>query len=197
MSISDTVRLYLKNKPYMVEALQSGIVNYSALARMIQRELRLKQYHAVKAALRRHAVELMEKELGIERHAISILRQSTVTIQGGVMIIISDAELGIQSEGKMRLSNYYMYLLNKKISLKSLGKRLNQHVVKVHEDASAIIIHSEEKLEAIPGFVAFIASILAEQNINILEFVSYYTETLIIVGRGDAIKSHELLLSMT
>ena len=196
VSVSDTVRMYLKNKPYMVEALNAGIVNYSSLARIIQRDLRIRQYHAVKAALRRHAAELMEKELGIEKHAVSILKRSTITIQEGVTVIIADAELGIGSGSKMRLSDYYMYLVNGRISTKSLGKRLAQHVVKVHEDSSAITIHSEERLESIPGFVAFIASILAEQNINIVEFVSYYTETLIVVGRNDAIKSHELLLSM-
>jgi aspartokinase len=68
-------------------------------------------------------------------------------------------------------------------------------VIATHENASAIIIHSGEKLEALPGFVAFVASLLAEQNINIIEFVSCYTETLLIVSRSDALKSHELLLS--
>jgi aspartokinase len=192
MSISDTVRLYLKNKPYVIEALKNGIVNYSSLARIIQRDLHIRQYHAVKAALRRYSIELMDKELGIERHAISILKRSNVTIQSGVKIIIASNELRIDEGSRIKLNDYYIYLVDNDVPVKRLGKS----VIRVHENSSAIVIHSDEKLENVPGFVAFIASILAEQNINILEFVSCYTETLLVVSKSDAIKSHELLLSM-
>ncbi|MDE1860975.1 MAG: ACT domain-containing protein [Candidatus Micrarchaeota archaeon] len=192
MSVSDEVRVYLKNKPYMIEALKNGIVNYSSLARIIQHDTRLRQYHAIKAALRRYSLGLLEEELGMERHALSILKRSTVAIQSGITIIIADGELNIEGGSRIKLNDYFIYLVEKGTAFRKNSKS----IIKMHENVSAIVIHSEQKLEAMPGFVAFIASVLAEQGINILEFVSCYTETLLIVSSGDAIKSYELLMSM-
>ena len=55
MKVSEGVRMYLKGKPYMLEAIDSGVVNYSALARLIQDKIGAKSYGAVKAAVIRHA----------------------------------------------------------------------------------------------------------------------------------------------
>lgn len=192
MSISDLVRIYLKNKPYTIEALENGIVNFSALARVIQRQLRIKNYHAIKAALRRYAHELRESNAGIEKHASQMLRDSSVTIQSGISVIISNDDVDVVKGSKIKLKEYYVYLSEDPEEFRKLKKSVD--VIKMHENSSAIIIHSNEKLEALPGFVAFIASLLAEQNINIIEFISCYTETLLVVSRSDALKSHELLI---
>ncbi len=184
----------MKNKPYTMEALDRNIVNYSALARIIQRDLQIKNYHAIKATLRRYAEELRKKDINIERHATSILKRSKITIQSGISVVISNADVDVEESGKIKLSDYYIYLVSNDSELKQLKK--SKGTIKVQEDASAIIIHSEEKLEALPGFVAFIASLLAEQNINIVEFVSCYTETLLVVSRSDSLKSYEMLMGI-
>ncbi len=192
MSISDLVRVYLKNKPYTMEALENGIVNFSALARIVQRSLRINNYHAIKAALRRYAAELKERNMGIERHAMQLLNDSTVNIQSGISVIISPDDVDVQKSSKIKLRDYYVYLIYNNDEFKKIKKAAD--ITVVHENCSAIVIHSGEKLEALPGFVAFIASLLAEQNINIIEFISCYTETLLVVSRSDALKSHELLI---
>ena len=195
ITISDIVRVYLKNKPYTLEALDRNIVNYSALARIIQKDLQIKNYHAIKATLRRYAEELRKKDINIERHATSILKYSKITIQSGISVVISTSDVDVEKSGKIKLSDYYVYLVPNDSELRQLKK--SKGTIKVQEDASAIIIHSEERLEALPGFVAFIASLLAEQNINIIEFVSCYTETLLVVNKSDSLKSHELLMGIT
>ncbi len=194
MPISELVRVYLKNKPYTVESLDRGIVNFSALARIIQRELGVKNYHAIKAALRRYAEGLKERDVSIERHAMSILKYSKISIQSSVAVVISTSDVDVKKSSKIKLSDYFVYLVQDDAELRALKK--SRGTIKVQERASEILIHSEERLEALPGFVAFIASLLAEQNINILEFVSCYTETLLVVGRSDALKSHELLMGI-
>ncbi len=192
--ISDLVRLYLKNKPYTVEALENGIVNYSALARIVQQELGIKNYHAIKAAIRRYAEELSKNEVSIEKSALSILEYSKINIQSGISIVISTTDAEPNKSGKIKLNDYYIYLVQDDLDLKRLKKM--KGIIKVQENASAVIIHSEERLESLPGFVAFIASLLAEQNINIIEFISCYTETLLVVNSSDALKSHELLIGI-
>ncbi|TRO49759.1 aspartate kinase, partial [Candidatus Bathyarchaeota archaeon] len=41
MTIAQNVRSYLRNKPYLLEALEKGIVNLSELSRQIQKELEI------------------------------------------------------------------------------------------------------------------------------------------------------------
>lgn len=179
----------------MLEALEWNIVNYSALARIIQKDLQIKNYHAIKATLRRYAEELRESDLSIEKHATSILKRSRVSMQSGISVVISTSDIDVEKSGKIKISDYYIYLVSDESELKALKK--GRGMLKVREDAAAIIIHSEERLEVLPGFVAFIASLLAEQNINIIEFVSCYTETLIVVSKSDSMKSYGLLMGTT
>ena len=194
MTVSDIVRMYLKNKPYTLEALENSIVNYSALARIVQRELRIKNYHAIKAALRRYSQELKENSISIEKHATSIIKSSKITIESGIAVVISTSDIDVEKSGKIKLNDYYIYLVPDPSELKYIKK--GRGTIKVQENASAITIHSEERLEALPGFVAFIASLLAEQNINIIEFISCYTDTLLVVSNSDALKSHGLLMGI-
>ena len=193
MKISELVRVYLKNKPYTLEALEKGIVNFSALARIVQKDTGIKNYHAIKAALRRYVAELRDRDISIEKHAMSILRGSKITIQSGVSVVVTRKDLDLERSSKIKLQDYYIYLTYDSAELKQIGK---YDSIKTHENASAIIIHSEEKLERLPGFVAFVASLLAEQNINIIEFISCYTETLLVESRADALKSHGLLMGL-
>ncbi len=192
MTISNLVRVYLKNKPYTLEALENGIVNFSALARVVQRSLKIKNYHAVKAALRRYAEELRKRNMGIEKHAAELLGDSRITIQSGVSVVITPDDVRTETSSKIKLKDYYVYLAYEADEFKKLKKQVK--AVKIHEDAAAIIIQSGERLEDLPGFVAFTASLLAEQNINIIEFISCYTDTLLVVSKIDALKSHELLV---
>jgi len=53
-SISRQVLMYIQRKPYIQEAIENDIVNYSALARKISKEIKA-NFEAVKASLIRHA----------------------------------------------------------------------------------------------------------------------------------------------
>ena len=65
MSIANVVRLYISNKPFLREAIESGVINQSALSRSIQRSLGIRDYYAVKAAVRRHCTVLGRTKLNI------------------------------------------------------------------------------------------------------------------------------------
>ncbi len=192
MSISDTVRTYLKSKPYTLEALENGIVNYSSLARLIHDELRIKNYQAIKAAIRRYAQHIAKVKGGIETRALNILKENRMALLDGVHVIISLEDLNIENDAKVKIDQYYVYLTRKDV-IKSLPKKTRENLVKVRDNCSAVIIYSEENIEGASGVIAFIASLLAEQNINVIEFISCYTQTILVVNRSDALRSYELL----
>ena len=190
MTIAQDVRSYLRNKPYLLEALEKGIVNLSELSRQIQLELKTRNTSAVKAALRRFSAELQRHKQKREEKVLQVLRRSGIAIYDKKSVMITTKEIDAKNGLKVDLLDKHLYLLDRS----DLPERINALVK--HEDCTMIVIHSPEELEATPGVVAFLATLLAEQNVNIIEFISCWTETIMVVEKKDSLKAYEVLSNM-
>jgi aspartokinase len=190
MTIAQNVRSYLRNKPYLLEALEKGIVNLSELSRQIQEELKASNTTATKAALRRFSEELQKHKQKREEKVLQLLARSGIAVYDGKSVMITIKELEAKNGMKVDLLGKFVYLIDRN----DLPERINA-IVK-HENCTMIVIHSPEELEATPGVVAFLATLLAEQNVNIIEFISCWTETIIVVEKKDSLKAYEVLSNM-
>jgi len=190
MTIAQNVRSYLRNKPYLLEALEKGIVNLSELSRQIQEELKTNNTSAVKAALRRFAEELQRHKQKREEKVLQVLKRSGMAVYDRKSVMITNKEIDAKNALKVDLLNKYVYLLDRS----DLPERISALVK--HEDCTMIVVHSPEELENTPGVVAFLATLLAEQNINIIEFISCWTETIMVVEKKDSLKAYEVLSNM-
>jgi aspartokinase len=190
MTVAQNVRSYLRNKPYLLEALEKGIVNLSELSRQIQEELKTDNISATKAALRRFAEELQRHKQKREEKVLQLLKHSGIAVYDRKSVMITTKELATKSGMKVDLLGKFVYLLDRG----DLPERINALVR--HENCTMVVIHSPEELEATPGVVAFLATLLAEQNINIIEFISCWTETIIVVEKKDSLKTYEVLSNM-
>jgi aspartokinase len=88
------------------------------------------------------------------------------------------------------LMGKFVYLLDRS----DLPERISTLVK--HDNCTMIVVHSPEELEATPGVVAFLATLLAEQNVNIIEFISCWTETIMVVEKKDSLKTYEVLSNL-
>ena len=190
MTIAQNVRSYLRNKPYLLEALEKGIVNLSELSRQIQEELKTENTSAVKAALRRFAEELQRHKQKREEKVLQVLKRSGMAVYDRKSVMITNKEIAVKNALKVDLLNKYVYLLDRS----DLPARISALVK--HEDCTMIVVHSPEELENTPGVVAFLATLLAEQNVNIIEFISCWTETILVVEKKDSLKAYEVLSNM-
>jgi aspartokinase len=190
MTIAQNVRSYLRNKPYLLEALEKGIVNLSELSRQIQEELKTENTSAVKAALRRFAEELQRHKQKREEKVLQVLKRSGMAVYDRKSVMITNKEIAVKNALKVDLLNKYVYLLDRS----DLPERISALVK--HEDCTMIVVHSPEELENTPGVVAFLAALLAEQNVNIIEFISCWTETILVVEKKDSLKAYEVLSNM-
>jgi len=190
MTIANNVRSYLRNKPYLLEALEKGIVNLSELSRQIQEELKTNNTSAVKAALRRFSEELQRHKKKREEKVLQVLKRSGMAVYDRKSVVITNREVDVKNALKVDLLNKHVYLLDRS----DLPERISTLVK--HEDCTMIVVHSPEELEATPGVVAFLATLLAEQNVNIVEFISCWTETIIVVEKMDSLKAYEVLSNM-
>lgn len=191
MSTANLIRVYLKNKPYMIEALENGIVNLSALSRVIQKDLKLSDYYAVKAAVRRYYQHLEKVKQSIEQRALSVLKGNKVTILDGISVLITSKDVDVRNNAKIKLGDYYIYLIDSAVLKRSRIKPAE--IIEKHENCSAIVIHSEANVENVSGVMAFVTSLFAEYNINIIQLISCYTENILVIKREDTLKGYELL----
>jgi aspartokinase len=190
MTIAQNVRSHLQNKPYLLEALEKGIVNLSELSRQIQEELKIGNTSAVKAALRRFSEELQKHRQKREEKVLQVLKRSGIAVYDRKSVMITTKEIDTKTGMKVDLIGKYVYLLDRG----DLPKRINTLVK--HDNCTMIVMHSPEELEATPGVVAFLTSLLAEQNVNIIEFISCWTETIIVVEKKDSFKAYEVLSNL-
>lgn len=191
-SVAQLVRETIQKRPSLLDALKMQIVNYSALARMLQAEIGEGSLEAVKAAIIRVSDE-METEIGLqEERILSILRESVVRLQDKIAVIISPEMLDIPYLVTAYLTDSYVYVVDQT----KLRNELPDYA-QVTSNLVALILISPPRVEETPGFVALITGLLASREINIVEFISCSTNTIIVLDGGDALNAFSLLQNFT
>jgi aspartokinase len=191
-SIAQLVRETIQMRPSLLDALNMKIVNYSALARILQEELGEGSIEAVKAAVIRVSDEIASDRKLREEAVQSILKESKVRLQDKIAVVISPLKLEIPHIVTAHLTDQYVYVVDQ-----TTMKGKLEDPVKVQSNLVALILLSPPRVEETPGFVAFITQLLASRNINIVEFISCSTNTIIILDGQDALKAFSLLQNYT
>ena len=191
-SVAQLVRDTIQMRPSLLDALNMKIVNYSALARLLQDEMGEGSLEAVKAAIIRVGDEISEDRGLREDAVLSILKESKVRLQDKIAVVISPMRLDIPHIVTAHLTDQYVYIVDQT----TMKQRLPDQV-KVESNLVALILLSPLRVETTPGFVAFITQLLASRNLNIVEFISCSTNTIIILSPRDALNAFSLLQNYT
>jgi aspartokinase len=191
-SVAQLVREAIQMRPSLLDALNMKIVNYSALARMLQDEIGEGSIEAVKAAIIRVAEDI-SSERGLQEERVqSILKESKVRLQDKIAVLISPAKLNVPYLVTAYLTDSYVYVVDQTGLKGELPKN-----VQVTSNLVALILLSPPRVETTPGFVAFVTQLLSSRNINIIEFISCSTNTVIILDSKDALRAFSLLQNYT
>jgi aspartokinase len=193
MSIANDVRIYLRNKPYMLAALERDIANLSKMSKIIQKDLDIESNYAVKAALVRYSQEVRKTKERMEEKILKIFKNCNVSVWDNTSLIISDKPLNIKNRAKVKIEPYHIYIVDKRL-LENFGEKDN--ILQRFNDCTVIHLSSPKEIQKTPGYLATILSILAEQNINVIEFFSCYAETVIVVERFDALRTYDILYKL-
>jgi aspartokinase len=191
-SVAQLVRETIQMRPSLLDALNMKIVNYSALARLLQDEMGEGSLEAVKAAVIRVADEISQDRGLREEAVLGILKESKVRLQDKIAVVISSIRLEIPHIVTARLTDQYVYIVDQT----TMKQRLPDQA-KVESNQVALILLSPPRVEITPGFVAFITQLLASRNLNIVEFISCSTNTIIILSPRDALAAFSLLQNYT
>ena len=191
-SIAQLVRSTVQMRPSLLDALNMKIVNYSALARLLQDEIGEGSLEAVKAAVIRIADEISSDRSLREEAVQSILKDTKVRLQDKIGVVISPFRLEIPHIVTAHLTDQYVYIVDQTIMKNKLPDK-----AQFQKNLVALILLSPPVVEDTPGFVAFITQLLASRNINIIEFISCSTNTIIVLDSDQAIQAFSLLQNYT
>ncbi len=190
MKIIEAVSRVIDKYPYLREYLSLGLINYNATARFIREEVRNEVKRDVKiqsivTALRR----LSSREKSISNKVIEILAYSEVGIKYDFAALYlkpeEDVDLrdGILIKGTETLT---VIAEERKIKVLKVNKKFRRNL-------ACIIVKSPESIIETPGVIAYLASILALNRINIVEMMSSATETLFILDEKDSLRAVEII----
>ncbi|KYK33160.1 MAG: hypothetical protein AYK22_01230 [Thermoplasmatales archaeon SG8-52-3] len=184
--ISKEVMIYLKQKPFVLEALEQEIINYSALARKIKKDLGNVNFEAVKTTVIRIAKDLRSKKKQRELKIISLLKKADFSINNKIATIHHISPLNIESIAFSKTPSGYMYFVKENIAEKSTFKKIDYGYAIIH-------IKSPKEIEDTPGVAAFLLSTLASENINVVHLMDCREDTFLVIKEFDAPLSFRVL----
>ena len=111
-SVAQQVRETIQMHPSLMDALKMQIVNFSALARMLHKEIGEGSLEAVKAAIIRISEELKDDKNLQEDKVLKIMRESVVRLQDKIATITSHTELDIPYLVTAYLTDRYVYVVD-------------------------------------------------------------------------------------
>ena len=206
MNITKTVESYINSNPVTRNALLEGMINYSKLSRKIIKENNLKnvKIDSIIVACRRYYDKYVKTKDATGKIK-ELVSKSSITIRDKIAVLILERtnlsyfisklhELKrFQSLFNMVQSSNAVTLVVEEKHLERFKHLFKNQILKVHKGLVQITIESPVDLEDVPGHNAYIFSMLAQNSINIVEQMSCWTDTLIIIDEKDTAKAVEAL----
>lgn len=209
-TISQQVEEYIDTHTVVRNALQHGIVNYSALTRRIQNSMGTpKNFEAILIAVRRNAEKLLKIREHIETKIQKILSESSFEIKTKIAVMTLENNTDVVKTlghivGELSSERIHFHFIQGigavtfVIEQKYLEKlkKVEKDIIKLKKNLVEIVIKSSDVIENVPGVNAFILNAFAERDINLFEVMSCYTDTLLILKPEDITPAVELLGKM-
>ena len=125
VSVSKQVKAYIERKPYILEAVEQNIINYSALAREISKDLNLKNTAAIKAALIRNSEKYRKTKKKSQEKAIEILREASFSIKNKIAALHHSTFVDVKTVAYSKTPSGYMFFLDENIARKTSFKKID------------------------------------------------------------------------
>lgn len=191
---------YLSDHPSIKDCLKQGIINYSKLSRKISKELKLEKKTSIEAILiaARRYEEKIKKEKVREEKIIDILKQSELEIKNKIIVAIinkiipADSITEFEKRIKKNTDTVYIIegtktytIITSEKYLKDIEKRFENKIIKITTDQAMIIMKNPKYIEETTGFTAYLYSRFGEHGVNILETMSCWTDTILVIAEKD------------
>lgn len=213
-TLTSIVRDIIISRPSILTCLVKGLINYSALARDIVRDvereagIRGVNVNTIKVILIRLSNKLRNDLRSFEDQILRILAGSVLRLETDLVVLTINREY-IQPRiaklvQELRNARFlqvtqgistYTIVLAKEIMNKALSIIGEKTPYELFDDQSAIVLISPREILTTPGFVSYVTGLLAWSGINITQIISCYLDTILIVSTSDVMKAYTILQS--
>jgi hypothetical protein len=205
-SAAELTRKYIDRHPSIRDCISKDLINYSSLARLIMKDLGVKNEEAVLAASRRYAMKLAKTDS--EGAIMRLFEQSRLELKTRICIVVAKNEwivlknlddvvkkfLAEKSTMQVLQSTNAITVISEDKHLPDIAKAIGEdHVITAKENLAEITVKSPPDIEETPGAFTYLMTMLSEQGINLVEAVSCYTDTIFIVSREDMMPAFDIL----
>lgn len=207
MSVSKLAEKYVGDNPSIKDSLQKGLINYSKLSRQMISELGLKDadFDAILVSLTRLERKLKKKS-GYQRKIKEILKKTRLEVKTKIMVCIVENDIFYQNlvemQKEIKKMNGFMHIVEgtNAITLitdqcfEGLMKRFfKSKIISIKNDLVEIVMVSPDSLENVPGVTGYLYSLFSDRGINIVETLSCWTDTFLVIEKKDLDKAMEVL----
>jgi hypothetical protein len=205
-SIAERTRTYIDSHPSIKDCISKDLINFSSLARLIMKDMGVKNEEAVMIACRRYAMRLGKHDH--EKEILKVLGNSRLEVKTKICIVTAKNDWTVLH----RLESIFRKLINEKAIMQAIqsaqaitiiadeklkGEVVDavgkENVLKVRQNLVEISVKSPEVIVETSGVYATLVSSLAEGGLNIVETASCYTDTIFIVNEADMMVAYSIL----
>jgi len=197
---------YIKEHPYIKSCLKKGLINYSALARLISENLRIEKKTSLEAILvaARRYQEKLKNDFVNEKKIRDLLSDSEIEIKNKIntFIVNKNIDFGLIEtlQKRVKKENGTLFILEGSESYTiiiqghpELEKELSMIIIHEKKNLAMIKIKSPRQIENTIGVLSYLTSLFAENGVNIIEFMSSWKDTLFIIDLKDINKTMDFL----
>jgi hypothetical protein len=175
-----------------MESLQSGIVNYSSLARYLMKQLKTQNFNAVLAAIKRYpernpSLESAYRSALVESRIEAFYSMTNLTVRNSVDNFVKVSRIYADiygSGGKIRVvqgSQGIVMVIDKKNTPEVRKKFSSDEILSFRDNLAELVVISPLIIEKLRGYVAYISTILAINGINVYQVASFYNDVTYIM----------------
>ena len=207
-NITKLTENYILEHPSVKDCLKNGLINYSSLSRQIASELKLdlkNNFDAILIACRRYQRKLKKEEV-FEKNILKVLKQSKIEIKNKIIAVVLEKDIffehliNLEKEVKKKKDIFRIIegisaitIITAEDFLDLIKKYFKNKIVLENKDLAEITIKSPRDIETTPGTYAYLCSLFGENNINIVETLSCWTDTIFLINENDVGKAIGLL----
>ncbi len=200
MNVTKMTEKYLDDHPSIRDCIRNKLINYSKLSRKIIAEHNLgsRNFDAVLVACRRYYRKISKTDV-LEDKILSIFAKSMVEVKNKIAVavvgkdIFTEDLIDLEKKAKKLKESFYAIEGTKEITLvfsetflEDVKSRFKGNLIEIFRQLAIVVIRSPEGLQdETPGFITFITGRVSNRGVNILEFMSCWSESLMVISEKD------------
>lgn len=210
-SIAQHVRHIIFTRPCLLENLRLGIINYSALSKLLKKDLekilgtRVSE-SAVKVALIRFAKPLIKQSESLDNRFAKVMAASSLSLIDDVEVITIDSRKAgnvvtkiLQLAKNARFFQFtqgvesFTLMIDREAAEQIHGLLKSVGILSFMKRQAAILMNSPPEIISTPGIISYLSFLLSSRGINVTQIISCHRDTIFIVDMEDALQVYSLL----